>query len=46
MITAYDSEDDDIQSIIRSSCRLPGILGYQTKKDLGLLNEGQSDKYM
>ena len=46
MITAYDSVDDDDQSIIRSSYSLPGILGYQTKKDLGLLNEGQSDKHM
>ena len=46
MITAYDSVDDDDQSIIRSSYSLPEILSYQTKKDLRLLNEGQSDKHM
>jgi len=41
LMTADDYEDDDDQPIIRSSCYLPGILVYQIKKDLGLLNEGQ-----
>ena len=40
MMTADDYVDDD-QSILRSSYCLPGILVYQIKKDLGLLNEGQ-----
>jgi hypothetical protein len=40
MMTADDYVDDG-QSIIRSSYCLPGILVYQIKKDLGLLNEGQ-----
>ena len=40
MMTADDYVDDD-QSIIRSSYCLPGILVYQIKKDLGILNEGQ-----
>jgi len=40
MMTVDDYVDDD-QSIIRSSYCLPGILVYQIKKDLGLLNEGQ-----
>ena len=41
MMIAEDSVDDDDQPIIRSSYFLPGILGYQIEKDLGLLNEGQ-----
>ena len=40
MKTIDDYADDD-QSIIRSFYCLPGILVYQIKKGLGLLNRGQ-----
>jgi hypothetical protein len=41
MMTADDYDNDDDESIIRSSYCSPGILGYRIKKDLGLLNGGQ-----
>ena len=44
-MTADDYVDDD-QSVIPSSYCSSGIFGYQIKKNLGLLNEGQWNKHM
>jgi hypothetical protein len=45
-MTTDDFIDDNDQSVTPIFYCSPGILGYRIKKDLGLLNEGQSDKHM